>query len=368
MLLAQDIFLSRHLNNSKSQTLQHELALQVLELQMHNYPLKNANSPIRNAESSQLNFLNRPEPPNSCAVSEFPPRENQPPVIPEFQEVTSESTRKDGGLLQAISNLKLKIQKCKQVASCSLPHERKIFITVATWDEEILSLRENALKAVTGLYELSEGDGGVVNIAEDLVQSATDCHLRSQKKSKAAKKLCNLCKASKELQKYECKIFSMEGRREDEDKDISTKGSWKMTFEEVILKVLHSLGKAKGADANCLKDAETQMAILETMKKEFKVIFTRIFSLTDFYCNYIISFFKEIRKLWTFIDQQICARDEVDMCKIRLRLKESKGDNPKEKSKVESVLKHLQTNTENRYETIHMLNEHEVSFLTTQSL
>lgn len=70
--------------------------------------------------------------------------------------------------------------------------------------------------------------------------------------------------------------------------------------------------------------------------------------------------FKEIRKLWTCLDQQIRAQDELDMCKTRLQLKSPKSEEKSKRSKAEAILKQLSDIQNSRQETIHMLNEHEV--------
>lgn len=67
-------------------------------------------------------------------------------------------------------------------------------------------------------------------ISQKMVQIATDCHLRPQKKNK--KKSCPICVSNEDLQLYESKLFST-AKREDEK---SNKGSWKPTAEELYLR------------------------------------------------------------------------------------------------------------------------------------
>lgn len=57
----------------------------------------------------------------------------------------------------------------------------------------------------------------------------------------------------------------------------------------------------------------------------------------------------------------MCATDEVDMCKMRLRLKEKTDESESDRSKINRIVKQLQQIEQNRFETIHMLDEHEVS-------
>lgn len=64
--------------------------------------------------------------------------------------------------------------------------------------------------------------------------------------------------------------------------------------------------------------------------------------------------------MWTCLDQQIRAQDELDMCKIRLQLKSPNTEEKTKKSRTEAILKQLSDIQSSRLETIHMLSEHEV--------
>lgn len=65
--------------------------------------------------------------------------------------------------------------------------------------------------------------------------------------------------------------------------------------------------------------------------------------------------------MWTYLNQQIAAQDEVDMCKIRLRIKEP----DEEEKKQDKVLKNLNYHFENKFENIHVLNPHEIDYHRT---
>lgn len=69
---------------------------------------------------------------------------------------------------------------------------------------------------------------------------------------------------------------------------------------------------------------------------------------------------QEVRKLWTCLDQQIRAQDELDMCKIRLQLKSPNIEEKTKKSKAEAILKQLSDIQNSRLEDINLLSEHEV--------
>ncbi|KRT78220.1 helicase, partial [Oryctes borbonicus] len=89
-----------------------------------------------------------------------------------------------------------------------------------------------------------------------------------------------------------------------------------------------------------IHDAEIHFQILDLLKKEFK----------------------EIRKLWTYVDAQVCATDEMDMCKMRLRLKEKRDENETDKSKINRIVKQLSRIEQKPYENIHMLDRHEIQY------
>ncbi|KAI4457698.1 e3 ubiquitin-protein ligase shprh family member [Holotrichia oblita] len=214
--------------------------------------------------------------------------------------------------------------------------ERKLLYMLAVWDEEITKLKSETVQSIHELFEMTEGEDSKMIIPTEVIEAATDCHLRPQKKSNKKKKKCPVCDANFYLKQYESKIFSTT----QQDDDISNTGSWKPAPEEFMLRALSALGKQKNVSADILHDAEVHFHILDILKKEFK----------------------EIRKLWTYVDAQVCATDEVDMCKMRLRLKEKTDESESDRSQINRIIKQLQQIEENRFETIHMLDEHEVQY------
>lgn len=75
-----------------------------------------------------------------------------------------------------------------------------------------------------------------------------------------------------------------------------------------------------------------------------------------------------MRKLWTCLDQQIRAQDELDMCKIRLQLKSPNMEEKVRKSKAETILKQLSDIQNSRLEEINLLSEHEVCLFSKKIL
>ncbi|CAH1988084.1 unnamed protein product [Acanthoscelides obtectus] len=219
--------------------------------------------------------------------------------------------------------------------------ERNIMRTIYEWNEGIVSCRNKLLESLNRLYDVSEEDRIRVLAKGSLVNSAMNCHLRPQNKQQKVKK-CPVCLANIRLKQYEGKLFNMEKRKKNFE-DMSLMGSWKPSMEELICKTLCSILKIKHSSPELYKDGETHMNVLETMKKEFK----------------------EVRHFWTLLDQQICAEDELDICKLRLQLKEVEDSDEGIHSKNETharILKSLTYTMENKNENMHLLTVHELDY------
>lgn len=63
--------------------------------------------------------------------------------------------------------------------------------------------------------------------------------------------------------------------------------------------------------------------------------------------------------MWTFLDRQICAQDELHICKVRLQLKDPNGQT--EEKKTDKLLKSLTYTLENKNENVNLISVHEVS-------
>ncbi|KAK9884497.1 hypothetical protein WA026_007338 [Henosepilachna vigintioctopunctata] len=224
--------------------------------------------------------------------------------------------------------------KCPIELSC----ERTILYFIANWDEALTNHRVELISRVNRLFTYKENDRYKIIVNQELVQFGTDCHLRREKGATGKKKKCPLCTTNDFLKLYESKLFNM-AKRGITFEEMSLQGSWKPTSQELILKSLCSLLRAKNATDTLVKDAEIHIAILENLRKEFK----------------------DIRKLWTQIYQQVAAQDELEMCKIKLRLEDPCADQRKKDSK-EKALERLSYILENKLDTINMLNEHELDY------
>nr|CAI5818280.1 unnamed protein product [Callosobruchus analis] len=218
--------------------------------------------------------------------------------------------------------------------------ERNIMRVIYEWNEDIVRCRDKLLDSLSKLYDVSEEDGVRVMVKASLVNAAMNCHLRPQNKQKAHK--CPVCLTNSLLKQYEGKLFNMKKRKQTFE-EMSLMGSWKPTMEELICKTLCNFLKGKHTSSEFHKDGEIHIDIIETMKKEFK----------------------EVRHFWTLLDRQICAQDELDICKLRLQLKEVDDSYPiatRDNSAVTRILKSLTYKTENKNENMHLLNLHELDY------
>lgn len=242
-----------------------------------------------------------------------------------------------------VKDLKAKIQTNHDSAEVKCPidldYERNILRFVAKWDEDIYNLRQDCRAKV---MELIQNQGDDVLISQRLVCNATECHLRPLDHG-VKKKKCDICLVDSYLKKYEIKLFTMT-KRTKHFEDMALQGSWKAASEEIILRSLVNVLKNKSSNKDFIKDGEKHSVIMDQLKKEFK----------------------ELRKLWTFIYQQVAAQDELDMCKIKLRIEENGKKTAKNKSDPrDMVLKQLSYALENKVETIHMLSSYELEFHRT---
>ncbi|CAH0562699.1 unnamed protein product [Brassicogethes aeneus] len=210
-----------------------------------------------------------------------------------------------------------------------------ILYIIGTWDRILHELREELIDNLNSLFtaDLNDEKVTVINIQKNLVSEAMNCHLRPDKKGK--KKRCQLCEIEKMLKKYEAKLFLNKVNQPRAEK--KGESSWLPTLQEVILKnVFLSLKNSKAND-EILNDGETHINLITVLKDEYKVM----------------------SKFWTHLYQQVSAKDELDICKIRLALK----DSDLEEDKRSNVLKNLDYELKDKIKHCNLLNPHELGFL-----
>lgn len=189
------------------------------------------------------------------------------------------------------------------------------------------------MTGVNDLYEITPS-GERITFTPEIIRETVDCHLRPDKKRKAADtELCRFCVVNKLLQQYEEVLFQ---------KDLAASGkqkNWQPSEQELIITGLVRLANTKLKHlSDALQDGETFLKMIELQKKEFR----------------------ELRKAWTYLEAQLCANDELVICKTRLQLKDEQeeGANGPKKHRV---LRQLSNEIANNLEHINELSEHEVS-------
>ncbi|ENN71679.1 hypothetical protein YQE_11603, partial [Dendroctonus ponderosae] len=201
-------------------------------------------------------------------------------------------------------------------------------VTASNLDLE--QTRDELCSTINSLYRIDPETKQLIT-SEYVVEKAVECHLRPvQAKATKQKAECPICVANAELISYEKNLYNTEGRAEMCEKK---------TLEESVLRCkfrLLALLKSKNCEADIIKDGETHLLLLEALKKEFK----------------------EISKLWTLLARQVCAQDEVEICKVRLQFKE-KSQN---KTVVDKQLKMLSYEQNNIHEHINLISPEEVCY------
>ncbi|KAL1506154.1 hypothetical protein ABEB36_005568 [Hypothenemus hampei] len=191
---------------------------------------------------------------------------------------------------------------------------RKIY----NWHVDLRECRNLLCEAMEKLYK-EDIDSNSVIIEDGVVEKAKECHLRKSQNEKNQGKTktnkCPLCQANEKLKDYEEKLYIMKKRAEVFE-DMGLEGTWKPRIEELVVKSLLSILKSKSTDkSDLINDGEMELLLLEAKKKEFK----------------------EIRKFWTLLDRQVCAHDELEICKVRLQFKTANNG----KKSINKALKNL---------------------------
>nr|CAD7260465.1 unnamed protein product [Timema shepardi] len=166
-----------------------------------------------------------------------------------------------------------------------------------SWSQSVLAERN---KVVNELGRLQNEP------ARELVNEAVDCHLRQKNYNRNKSKLCQLCRHESLLKRYESHLFAV-SKKETNHSLVGNvlvlgqlnQGTWKPNRMEVVLKKVFTYARQKRLDKQCLEDGQTHFKWLELLKKEFK----------------------SLRALWSQLSDKVSAIDELDMSKIRLRVR-----------------------------------------------
>lgn len=215
------------------------------------------------------------------------------------------------------------------------------------WLEDI---EKNQTKVRKELEALKAADSAT------LVNDAVDCHLRvSNLKSK--KTFCQLCKVENILKNYETGLFDIKLKRNENTMvgDVyllgqGKEGSWKPSEQETVLRTILSFGRQKKAENNLVKSGTLFIKIMDALRKEFK----------------------PLRLLWSMINERTCAQDELNMCKLRLRLRlpeEAVPSHAISTNRRKSVPKknNLSSNLDTKMENLHVIEIHQVETMIHQN-
>lgn len=88
--------------------------------------------------------------------------------------------------------------------------------------------------SITVLYDEHVFPTRRILIKENIVRTATDCHLRPNKKAKN-KKMCPVCISNNQLKTYEGTLFNMVQRTKNFE-EMSLQGCWKPTLQELTFR------------------------------------------------------------------------------------------------------------------------------------
>ncbi|XP_071818439.1 uncharacterized protein [Apostichopus japonicus] len=178
--------------------------------------------------------------------------------------------------------------------------------------EEVETLMRCYKEAKAGVKRLSKP------VTAELVSSTVDCHLRPFKGR--AKNDCLFCKVEGALQEYEMRLFAFEQRNQldtlaeeppstsydDNHKDdnvgnytVRPRGTWAMSELQKILKTLLAFFRQVNGDPWTAEEGTLHLEMIEQMQKEFK----------------------PLRAYWGALMERVAAMDELDMAKMRLRVK-----------------------------------------------
>ncbi|XP_021928095.1 E3 ubiquitin-protein ligase SHPRH isoform X2 [Zootermopsis nevadensis] len=203
------------------------------------------------------------------------------------------------------------------------------------WSDAVQKVRR---KAVQDLQQLERTP------RQDMVNGAVDCHLRLSNANNRNKKKCQLCICETHLKSYESLVFAV-SKKQTEHSMVGNvlllgqlnQGTWKPCEMERVLRVLVAFVRGKRSNRECLEDGTQHLKLLDAIKKEFK----------------------QLRLVWTQLRDQVSAQDELDMAKMRLRIRFPDEPVP-QSNKKHSPLQQLSSNIGSAIETIHIIEKHQV--------
>lgn len=125
-------------------------------------------------------------------------------------------------------------------ASCRIKYEdiastRAVMYLLTTWMDKINKKSAKLEKLFDQFQNEFCTEKNNYQMTDKIVNDAMECHLRPAKNKKVKKSLCMICQLDNSLKKYECDIFLMKSKGNNEGNE-SNKGTWHPSFEERLIK------------------------------------------------------------------------------------------------------------------------------------
>jgi len=121
----------------------------------------------------------------------------------------------------------------------------------------------------------------------------------------------------------------------------------------------------------------TFLKLMDALRREFKVRINGSVSVrAELKKIHVVVSFQSLRLLWSRLNDQTAAQDELNMCKIRLRLRfpdevvtnASPSVGNKSHSRKSKVQKSLASNLSTQIEIIHIIEPHQVHLIGSPNL
>lgn len=144
---------------------------------------------------------------------------------------------------------------------------RQLVYVLVTWNDKVIGQKKKLQETFKKIYtSFHTDDNNSYYIKEEMINAATDCHLRPRKKKPTKPCLC--CTVDVTLKKYECLLFQMNSKRNTNQ---SNEGNWMPSFQERVLNMLLTFGKTINANQEILYDANIHIKLAKLRRKEFIV-------------------------------------------------------------------------------------------------
>lgn len=129
----------------------------------------------------------------------------------------------------------------------SLTGARHLCYIITTWIDKINKHVSKLYSIIKEFEDALDVDKNFY-INDEIIESATDCHLRPNKSTKTKPKTCLCCSLISNLKKYETILFQMISKKNEKQ---SNEGNWLPCFEENLLRGKRVLKHRPFYTTNC---------------------------------------------------------------------------------------------------------------------